>query len=349
MKKTAYILVTIFIILVMGVQVVLADGPLTSRFNAWGRYDIVADGVGLLGVTEGDITLNVPGTVVTAYLYWAGYNTSLDGGDDTVNFSVDGGSATSLTADYTFGPDYLDHGTDYYNYVYVEVVTSLVLTGNHIYTISGVTIDSNFGAGMMVVYEHPSLPYSIVQINDGLDFFLFDLTSPRGPNSEVLGIDFDVTTSNRDMKIVFIVGAVENESRPNAIWYQTGTGIKPTNLVDEVAATELEGPPSPYPLASLDGHEWDTYSNSITVPTGETWASFQIESVTDVSGEEGTSAVWLASGFVMEKPMLVGGVILAVGTFELLLQWIAVVSMVAIVVAAVIFKRRKRIAYRFSQ
>ena len=72
------------------VPAVFADAALTNeRFKATGNYDIVAAGVGLQGVTSGEIDLNIPdsGTsvVVAAYLYWSGYNPNT-GGDNEVYF-----------------------------------------------------------------------------------------------------------------------------------------------------------------------------------------------------------------------------------------------------------------------
>ena len=339
MKKIAFgILIGILLItMVVRTQEVLAtpDEALTLRFKAGGRYNIVADGVGLLDITEGDISLNVPGAVIKAYLYWAGYNT-IDGGDDIVSFSVDGGSAIVLTADYTFGPD-LYNGV-YYYYVYVEDVTSLVLTGSHTYTISNVEIWTNNGAGLMVVYEDPSLPYSIVQINYGLDYFYFGNPPPRGPNSEVVCIEFEASSLYQYMDIIFICCGVEHENRPNAIWYQTGTGVLPTNLVHESGAIELDGPPSPYPLGSKDGQQWDTYTNYITVSEGDTWACFQIESVDDVPEEQGTSCVWIATGFVLKTAPPVGGII----TVEWFIPWITLIPLIAMVVVALVFRARSR-------
>jgi hypothetical protein len=81
-----------------------------------GHYGVAVWGVGLhdpgSGETSpGDIALNVPGTaVVRAYLVWSGFDTLAGGGDNTASLAVDGGAATSVTADAEYG------GTTHYWY-----------------------------------------------------------------------------------------------------------------------------------------------------------------------------------------------------------------------------------------
>jgi hypothetical protein len=279
------------------------DGPLTVRYEATGRYDIVAGGVGLYESNLGDIILDVPGSVVKAYLYWSGFGSNDINIDNTVIFTV-GSSVNTLTADWTFGPDPWWDGN--YHKVYVEEVTSLILTGINTYTISDVNIEVNYGAGLMVVYEDTNLPYNLVQINDGLDAFHFRFSDPRGPNSDVTSFDFGSASYDRYMDIILFVGGVQHDDRPNAIWYQSGTGSKPDDLVDDPDAIELDGPPWPYPLGAYDGQMWDTYSRTVTVPKSNTWACVQIESVESYDGAEneglGASALFTAVGFVLKTP-----------------------------------------------
>lgn len=270
----------------------LADVAFTQSYSAQGNYAIVADGVGLTGSSTGDITLNVPGTPIQAFLYWAG-NDILTGGDDTVNLSVNGGPAVSLTADTQYGPEFW-FGT-VHNYVYVEDVTALVLTGTNTYTVSG--FDGGFtfryGAGLIVVYEDPALPITDVEIREGLDSAYHGFPAPRGPNSEVTCFQFSASASVRTLDYTLFVGGIDTSSlRPNAIWYQTGSGALPTALVNQIGATEIGS----QPMNSNDGDEWDTYTNSLTVSAGDTFACFQLESINDVEGLDGASFIWLAGG-----------------------------------------------------
>jgi hypothetical protein len=278
------------------------DGSLTARFEDTGQYDIVTAGVGLYGTTTGDINLNVPvtGTVKRAFLYWAGY-TNTPGGDDQIDFTVDS-TTTSITADYVMSDPWSVNGD---HYVYIEdLAISLINTGPETYTVSGVEIaatqdEHNYGAGLMVVYEDPSLPYSTVKIYDGLDGFYFLKSGQE--NSEVTPIDFAPASTDRTMDIKMFVGGVENDWRANAIWYETGTGAQPTDIVGTSNLLGGSGYNThPYPLGASDGEEWDTFTGSITVPTDDTWTCIQIESIPNefVPGW-GCSALLISIGVVL--------------------------------------------------
>jgi hypothetical protein len=339
MKKLVISILTAILVFGVLLSTVQAspDGPLTESFTAEGSYDVVANGVGLFDNSSGTISLNVPGSVVEAFLYWAGWD-NISGSDDTVSFSVDGGSATSLTADRIFGPDFFwnDSTTDYYHYVYAENVTALVVSGSHTYNISDVAMLHNYGAGLMVVYEDLSLPISVVKIYDGLDSGHFRFPDPRGPNTNVTSLEFDPVDYYSDLDIITFVGGTENASRANALWYQSGSGIIPSNLVGEGSATMLDGPPPPYPMGAYDGQEWDTYSISTNVQIGESWACIQLESYNDTV-DLGASLLLTSSAFVLTQrlpPPPVGGEIFSANTIELLLPYILSISLIAIVLVA---------------
>ncbi len=270
-----------------------ADAALTQSFSAQGNYAIVAAGIGLFESTSGDISLNVPGTPIQAFLYWAG-NDFDPGGDDAISFAVNAGPSTPRTADRVFGPDFWFSSCcgDVFNYVYAEDVTAQVLSGTNTYTISDFgPIRHHYGAGLIVVYEDLGLPVSQTTINDGLDSAFWNFAPPRGPNTEVTCFTFAATATSRDLDFVLLGGGVAtNVLRPNAIWYQTGTGGQPSDLVNQPGATEIGG----QPLNSNDGDEFDTYTNTITVPAGDTFACFQVESISD-QVESGASFVWIAA------------------------------------------------------
>jgi len=278
-------------------QLVTAEDPvevLTLRYEAEGPYVLVPGGVGMTNSPSEDIILDVPGTIIQAYLYWGGWDEIGDGGDDTVSLSVDGGVATPLTADETFGPAFWFG--NYERSIYFEDVTSLgiVQEGLHTYTVSG--FDEMYfrdGAGLMVVCEDPSLTYNNrVEIRDGLDRFYRPWwnqppDNPQRGETAITCFTFEAFPADREMDITMFVGGVDISGldRPNALWYRTGTDAEPmpTDLIFEDSdtydpgAVQLEGPPN-YPFRSLDGEEWDTYGNLISVPAGDTWACIQIES-----------------------------------------------------------------------
>ena len=283
------------VLLLLIPQIAAADAALSQSFSAQGNYAIAANGVGLLGQTSGDIVLNVPGTPIQAFLYWAGNDFETDGGDDTVSFSVNAGPSTSLTADRLLGADFWFSSAsgDVLNYVYAEDVTSLTLSGINTYTVSDFgPLRSEYGAGMIVVYEDPGLPVGLAEINDGLDAAYWNFPAPRGPNTEVTCFQFAAAGSARNLEAFILGGGIDTGVlRPAAIWYQTGTGGLPSDLVDQVGATEIGG----QPLDSNDGDEFDSFNTTITVPAGDTFACFQVESISDQPGLNGASFVWLAS------------------------------------------------------
>ena len=304
MKKSIYPLVIIALLSIAPiVPAVLANAALTNtRFQDTGNLNIVAGGVGLQGVTEGEIALDIPNSgkseVVAAYLYWSGYD-PIDGGDDEVDF--EGKTVTVLD---TYGPDlwYPPH----YCYVYVADVTSDVKTGNNIYTIEGVDeLDRNFGAGLIAVYQSKNLPWAQVTILDGLDNFWFGWPNPRGPNSEVTALTFANSVFPRVAEVTLFAGATEHDDRPNEIWTATGTGTPDTNLI-----TTPSIPDDDYSLVGIDGPSWDTYSTDVEIPAGDEWLGVQVESIyaEDDSGSpeyygRGTSGVLAAAGFVLPLPV----------------------------------------------
>jgi len=300
--------------------VVVADGPgetaLAQRYYATGQYNIVAAGIGLNGTENGNpeadrtMALDVPGDdIVQAYLYWSGYDAHSEAGDldyfDEMALAVDGGAADSVTADDSFGPtlwlDSAGEDPDYYHFVFIADVTNIIELGNHEYTFSGEGLEfyENHGAGLIVVYEDATLPESRVVINDGLDSFRYDFTGSRGPNSEVTYFDFSAADHDRDVDVILMASGVNADNQPYSLWYQTGDGSKPVNLVDEVSAAEFIPSPPPYPLTGADGAEWDTFvsDGEITVSAGDTWLGLQGESI-DSDDPQGAGVVLITAGFV---------------------------------------------------
>jgi hypothetical protein len=302
------------LLFIIKIDLVLANGPLTLRYENSGKLEITASGVGLTNLTTGIINLDVHGDVVQAFLYWSGYNTTdSPNGDDTIDFSVDGGVAVTLNADFVYGPDFwFDDGENrVFHYVYGENITNLISKGNHLYNISDVTIGNNYGAGIIVVFSDPHLDVCMVSIYDGLDSLFWNFTTPRGPNSEVLVLDTVNNIYGGQLESIFITGS-EGTDRPNAVWSKTGKGSKPTNIINAIGAIEVEGPPAPYPFQDRDGPEWDTYKNNIQIPAGEEWIAVQIESVSDIPGKNGASLLWVAQGFKVcpYSPPPIGGMLI---------------------------------------
>jgi hypothetical protein len=279
---------------------VMADDTeevLIERFAADGHYGVVASGVGMLQTVApgpGTIEIDVPGTSVrTAYLYWSGYGTA-DTGDCTVTLRRDtDGQTITVTAeapDGVHGPLFWYDG--FYYWSHVAEVTPLIAQGLGTYTISdfGGQLHRRDGAGLIVVYEDPKLPLSHVVVRDGLDRMY--RRWGEGPRGESAVNCAQVGNHGNGRSLAFwmfaaeVVRYGEEEPRPNALWYLTGNGGMPADLINApsdgpVTGRLLQGPPDEYPFASRDGLQWDTYHNQVTVPPGHTWVCLQVESAND--------------------------------------------------------------------
>lgn len=299
--KIALLLSTLLIVGTI-LPLVFADISLTTRYDDIGHYSMTEAGVGLRDSATGDITVDFPGTVVTAYLYWACIDFD-SSGDNIVDLN-----GNTVAAGSSYGPEpWYD---EYYHYAYVADVTTIV-TGPNTYTFTGMEdVLFRYGAGLAVVYEDPSLPEARLILLDGLDSFWFGWEPPVGPNSEVASIEFTPETIDRDVDIFLFVGGTEHDDRPNEIWTDTGSGTPPDNLI---TSPTIDGG-GPYPLVGADGASWDTYTDTVEVPAGDEWLGVQVESIISYEDEgaedfegRGTSALLISAGFVIPIPERLDG------------------------------------------
>jgi hypothetical protein len=298
LKEKTLALLTALLLMATFLPAVFADVPLTSRFDATGHYSMVAAGVGLAGTSSGSISVSVPetATIVAAYLYWAGIAPQ-GSGDAAITFDV-----TDLTADTTLEEEW-GFG-NYYSYVYIESVTSLVSPGANTYSIDNVDITVNYGAGLVVIYEDSSLPVNRVMLMDGADGFWFDWAPDLGPNSDVACFQFDADTCNRNADMFLFSAGTEHDDRPNEVWTLTGTGTPIEDIVNYVGA-ETSG--ETYPLFASDGPSWDTYNDDVEVSASDEWLCVQIESIESWEDPlhtapyigRGTSGLFIATGLVL--------------------------------------------------
>jgi hypothetical protein len=357
-KRRVLPLLLVGLLSIVSIQAAAADDgveTLTTRFSAVGRYGIVAGGVGMVDSSSGDIVLEVPGqAVVAAYLYWGGHDDlgvnppsapPGGGGDKTIYLDRDNsGSPRKLTANsaHTYGPRYW--AWDNWRFAHWQDVTSYVRTGLHTYTISGFgsAMTIRDGAGLIVVYEDHTLPYSKVEIKDGLDRIyrrwssdkdpqdgLLDSTGPRG-ESAVNCFSFDPALVPRGLHLTILLAGIDTSGlhgdRPNSLWYKTGVGRTPVDMLNAdvdwnrdpnvVLLDRVPSGPGDYPFTSSNGAEWDTYSKLADVTPGDTWACFQIESSHLPRSGRGdpilgrcpaatcrpASAAWMVAGSVISLP-----------------------------------------------
>ncbi|GEM_PF-5082228 len=290
------------------------EGLTNVRFDQSGAYSLVAAGDGMESDATGTITLNVPGTPVAAYLYWAGFETGT--GDNTVDLSVDGSPVVPITATSTYSEPWFQTNT---RFTYVADVTAQVLQGNHTYTVTNFSIANEDGAGLIVVYNDPGQNNRII-IRDGLDIFFPSNASPQNQHhSEASSFTFTAAAADRTMSyIMFATGIGANPNQPgpgertHTLWEETGTGAPPARLFDvsplgpplsnlSPDATKITGPDTgvpdpanPSPFFDSDGDEWDTYRNTLNIPANDEYAVFQIQTFLYQAGgpSQGASGAW---------------------------------------------------------
>ncbi len=258
-----------------------------------GNYCMVSGSAGLTAANIGTFTLQIDGDVVEAYLVWSGRYSGGNNGDNVITIALNGGPDVSITAETARESFSGWTGHNHYTYLsenLVETALASELTGSisvEVMDLKSSNTENNqgHGVGLFVIYENATdCPVTQVDSFYGLDGFHHRFSPPFGPNTEVLCVDVPASADDRAMEIQFFVGGAEGQ-RPNAIWMQTGSGIKPTNLVDNGTAIELDGPDSTGnpALTANAGDQWDNYENSITIPAGATYACFQIESVVPIT------------------------------------------------------------------
>jgi|GEM_PF-2485866 len=240
---------------------------------------IAEGGVGMVGVTSGQLTVEVPvgATVVQAIAYWAGGSTT-DRGNETISMN-----GTSVTGALIGGP--VNFFGDYDFYAYRADITDLglVAAGSNVITVAdfdftGTTLNENNGASVLVVYDDGS--EAAITLFDGLDMAYFgfeptlDATVPQV---------FSVEPANLDRTAqLTIVAASVGENRPSVIKVSTSAGDQ---FYDNY-------------LGSFDGLTWDSLTFEVDVPAGVDEVSVQIIS-TDSTDPQGASLGWVAAGLTI--------------------------------------------------
>ncbi|MCB9138393.1 MAG: carboxypeptidase regulatory-like domain-containing protein [Caldilineaceae bacterium] len=289
------------------------EAPLTDQYTQTlsGNFCYATGGNSLINVESSDFTIDVPGKPVAAYWVWSARVISgnlPDPVDNTLTVTGTRGNGSPFSTEIvaTIQEESTYNGRiRSYAFVYHDQVFDFVSQGLNSYTISGIDVPpSNIGGGLVeshgaaltVVYESLNCPYSQINLAYGLDTFYHGWNAPYGPNSEVACVSFEASNEERILAYTVIVAGAaqvetDNSSRPNGIWttaLNPGSNPLPTNLVDEPFADHIDDP-----LNSTPGREWDIYSNTITITSGDTHACVQIESPPGVQGSEGISGSWL--------------------------------------------------------
>ena len=283
------------------------DGPLEllPGFPQSGDYCVASGGAGLKETDTDSFIIDVNGTPVAAYLIWSARYPFSSPGDNQVEIKINGGAGILVTAalarEAASGWDDFNHHTYLSGNLVNDVNFAGLLSGSFEVTLSGLIsggTEENQGHGVsLIVFYENATECANTEVNFffGLDGFHHRFPPPFGPNSEVVCVNVPPSTEDRLLKFKLFVGGAEG-TRPNAIWYYTGTGNHPTDLIDNNLGAVLDGPPvtSDPALTANAGQQWDDYTNVITVPADAAFACFQIESIDIQSAtiEFGTSGVW---------------------------------------------------------
>jgi cysteine-rich repeat protein len=290
------------LLLMLGIQPAFADGTEelgTPTIAIAEGSGFVAAGVGLsrLGDDQpGTISINVPGTVQQALLYWEGANqTAADFTlfmDITVNGILVTGESIGGNTQYSGG---------FVTVSYRAEITSLVSSGDNNLVIDGLDFTQvNDGAGVLVIFDDGST--SEIEVRDGSDYaFRSDLPGDSLRITEPQTFYFTPSAVDRTAALSLFFGAVAGTV--------SGAGDeRPTTIEITVAGvtTELINT-----LNSVNGEEWDTVNVDVPIPAGETSLTVQAFSDDrDATGNLPASLVWVTAGLsVASAPFCGDGVV----------------------------------------
>ena len=222
----------LLLVLVLAMASAVQAAPIELRESFAGNLDFLVTGGTLrtqsnfgnaCAVTNGTVSASLSGipagaTIRAAYLYWGGSGATVD---DTVTF--EGGT---VFADRTFTDTYnqLGYNLSYFGGVR-EVTPQVAAKGNGTYSFSGLSVtttDQGGGAsycssaavvagwGLLVIFEHPSQDFRVVNVFDGLRWF-------RGSSITLTPSNFLIPAAPVNGKIAVLTweGDVDNSAPLN--------------------------------------------------------------------------------------------------------------------------------------
>ena len=273
---------------------------------------IVSAGVGMRGdpavAQPAQISINVPGAPVKAFLYWEGQMNEQVIGDAEVTVSLNGGAATPVVGTFLGGePTKIAPVGDEWTTSFRADITGLAgwSSGANTVDVSGFDFDSrcpdcrNDGASVLVLYNDGGDAGS-VGIKDGNDFAFRDF-APTYDATVPQTFNFPADPDNdRVATLSIITGSVSYPERPNIICVSFDGGV-PTEYYD------LMG------VAGGIGHDdWDDVMITPTVPAGASSMTVELKSEQGAGsiwpdGSLPASMVWVAAGLYVppvERPVI---------------------------------------------
>ena len=272
------------------------DTPLDILYQAGTcedpNYAIATGGVGLNGATSGTMSLTIPSTatVVQAYLFYVGYDsTDTSGGDPNITFQRDALAINPVVAIDMGGPAFWQ--TAKWAWAFRADVTSYVTAGSHTYTVAGLNaftspVLKTEGAQLVVVYKDVSAGSQAVYLYAGMDMVQTRSGPPAGVGSiPVVVGPFDTASVVRTVKLKTVVGGgnLNPANNESALWYTSGL-VAP---VGDIYGTTLV---ANNPFTGAQGNYWDGYSSTAGLPIGNKYLAVQVESK-DVNG---AALEWIA-------------------------------------------------------
>ena len=272
------------------------DTPLDILYQAGTcedpNYAIAATGVGLNGATSGTMSLTIPATatVVQAYLFYVGYDsTDTSGGDPNVTFQRDALAINPIVAIDMGGPAFWQ--TAKWAWAFRADVTSYVTTGSHTYTVAGLNaftspVLKTEGAELVVVYKDVSAGAQAVYLYAGMDMVQTRSGPPAGIGSiPVIVGPIDTASVVRTVKLKTVVGGgnLNPSSNESALWYTSGL-VAPVG--DIYGATLVAN----NPFVGAQGNYWDSYAATASLPIGHKYVAVQVES----KDTNGAALEWIA-------------------------------------------------------
>lgn len=236
------------------------------------------------------ISIDVPGAVQQALLYWDGEHGPGDG-DDTLDVDFNGTPQT-IMGDLIGGPEFFfAHNGQVFVSTYRADVTASVVPGANALTITGMDFDvQNLGAGLLVIYDDGSS--QAMSLRDGQDLAFAHFSPPLDATVPQQFV-FSTAGAPRTATLHLFVSDV-GEGRPNRIRIEVA-GVGVVDLDDL--------------LGSNDGPHWDTLTIPVDVPAGSDSVTVEVISLEDGSGILPASLGWLVAGFSITEPYCGDGIL----------------------------------------
>ena len=344
-RRTSGLALLVLTILVLSMGMVSTAGAdvtpyqETPGYPKYGCYDIATAGIGMWsGQTPYQQTVNVPGPVVDAYLYWigtedAGAPNAPDQSDLIFNGTTVVGDKVDREVYGTNNPDWFmwraNIGPSGYN---------LIGQGLNKFTVSGwepIVPTSQNGLSVVVVYDTGACDRpNQIDLVDSTDYYWENL--PGQETTDPMIFTFPPAPVKQDITIWLHHAGTDhrNPCRPENIWEASGTGTPPDNIIQYGnPSTGLHGSrqvvtngftsstcgatSTAWPVTGLVGWvdgfgptpgvggyvspEWSVIQIKVEVPAGNTWVALQAESAYTGSSDPektGESGAWFAQAAI---------------------------------------------------